>query len=127
MNRQALYQNIKKDALKLAEEELRNDRYYQIVYVGPEHRPSDAKVLNPDWHPYYMRVQRTSDGIRFSLVVRDGEIAYFTQKKQAVPDFAGPAYKALQKTLAKYKTELTTLELVDIFNKTEGATATWRT
>lgn len=123
MNREKLYGLIKKEALKHAEEELRHDREYQ----GLEKRPTDTKVLNPDWHPYFARITRSSHGIRFALVVRDGEYDYFRKNKQAIPDFQTPAMRGITKALEKYRTELTAVYLTELFNKTEGVTAEWRT
>lgn len=127
MTRNELYNKIKHDALAMAEEDLRTIRWSEIYGTGGKKKGSDTQVLNPDWHPYYMRINGTGAGMRFSLVVRDGEYEYFRQKKQGIPDFRTPAMYALQRTLAKYQAELTALYLTDIFNKTDGVEAKWLT
>lgn len=114
MTRQQLYNKIKAEAIKEAEQELRQ-----------QPMPSGDRATNPDWHPYYCRVNRDgeSKGLHFTMVVRDGEIEFFKRKKIKVPDFKTPAVNGLQSALQKYKTDLVMVEIIDNINKTEGYTA----
>ena len=126
MTRQELYAKIKKEAIALAEEDLRTIAWSEIYGTpGGKKNEDDTKVLNPDWHPYYMRIKKTKDGVDFSLVVRGGEVEYFRRKKLEMPDFETPAIAAIRKIVKKYHVELLTLDLVDRFNKIEGAKAEW--
>lgn len=115
MTRNQLYNKMKAEAIKLAEEEL----------------SSTYGKGGLDWHPYYARIRALGEsgegkGLRMTLVVRDGELEYFRRKKKKMPDFETPALHALEKTVQKYHPELVMVELIDNFNKTEDVEATWQ-
>lgn len=130
MSRQALYGKLKTEAIKAAETNLRQSRWYEVTMGGPDKR-TDKVVMNPDWHPYYARINShgpagLGGGLTFTLVVRDGVAEYFKKVKQAAPDFKTPALKAMTDTLSKHYPELVMIELLDNFNKTDGITAVWQ-
>lgn len=119
MDRKTIYGKIKQEAISQAETDLKA-MLWSEAYEG-----QIKETLNPDWHPYYMRVAQTAEGLKFSLVVRDGEVEFFRRKKLPQPDWQTPAIAAMEAALTKYKHELLTLELVEAFNKTDGVKAEW--
>lgn len=126
MNRQAIYNKIKAEAIRVAEEDLRTIRWSEIYGTGGTKSTTDSQVLNLDWHPYYMRITQTDGGLKFQMVVRDGEIEYFRKHKKGMPDFETPARHGMQAALKKHYPELVMLELLDNFNTTKGVTAEWQ-
>lgn len=122
LTKSAVFALVKKEAIKLAEEDLKALQWAE-AYGSPrkgEKTAADEKVLNPDWHPYYVRVRQEDDGIVFTMVVRDEEIAYFEKRKLPVPDYETPARSGMRKALKKYHTQLVMVELIKNFTATTG-------